>query len=623
VHPGSSGSGGNAMRALLLVAVATVLGGLPTASAADRPLYYARPITEADVAGRTLRELAILRNTIFARAGQPFRKHWLHEYFAAQPWYKVKGVVDPRTLSAVDQQNADLLSRRELALPRAELERRLEALLARHAYGLIAGGRRAVAFSPDGNEVLLGEMLQIKRVDLVRGKTAVIREDSFRLDDDLGGLGLVPGPWKTIAFTNMHLEVNDLEARGPRTHTSIQWNEVHDARANLGGRNISWSRRGVFSADGRRLLAGPSVSHTDGDNGDDITIIDQRDVVAFDIPEARIIFRKPVDDDDDHPCFALSPDGARAVVSAAGKFSLWDLATEKTVWTHARADARPRASKKAADANHCWEVAFSADGRWVLEAAPAESILFEVQTGRVARTLALPFGTALAFSPDGTQLLAGGPARPAGAASSLELWDVTRGARVRVLPAPGDTRAVAWSPDGKRAVSHGDRGPTLWDVAAGRAIAGVGATGSGSADVFAGHETWWNRDEQIEAVLLSRAVGRKLAQFESLDFERTPFDAPELLDELVPVEQLTQMSRRDLRLLRNMVYARRGRPFRSPLLRAYFENLAWYKADPAYTDARLKALDRRNIKLIQSAEIEAGGPINDALQRQEEEVPEA
>ncbi|MEP7051028.1 MAG: YARHG domain-containing protein [Pseudomonadota bacterium] len=45
--------------------------------------------------------------------------------------------------------------------------------------------------------------------------------------------------------------------------------------------------------------------------------------------------------------------------------------------------------------------------------------------------------------------------------------------------------------------------------------------------------------------------------------------------------------------MRNMVYARRGRPFRSEILRAYFARLDWYKADPAYTDARLTDVDQR------------------------------
>src|SRR5438270_2807620 len=144
------------MRVLLLAAMATALGGLPTASAADRALYYTRPITEADVAGRTLRELAILRNTIFARAGQPFRKRWLHEYFSAQPWYKPGAVVDPRTLSPLDQRNADLLSRYELAVPRAELERRLEQTLARHRYAFVemTNGPFHAEFSRDGKYVL-------------------------------------------------------------------------------------------------------------------------------------------------------------------------------------------------------------------------------------------------------------------------------------------------------------------------------------------------------------------------------------------------------------------------------------------------------------------------------------
>jgi len=38
----------------------------------------------------------------------------------------------------------------------------------------------------------------------------------------------------------------------------------------------------------------------------------------------------------------------------------------------------------------------------------------------------------------------------------------------------------------------------------------------------------------------------------------------------------------------------------------------WYRADPAYTDARLTKADRRNIKIVQDVESEAGGPLTDA-----------
>ena len=62
------------MGALLRVVVAVVIGFtlLPgDARAEDRPLYYTRALTPADLEGRTLRELALMRNTIYARAG-----HW-------------------------------------------------------------------------------------------------------------------------------------------------------------------------------------------------------------------------------------------------------------------------------------------------------------------------------------------------------------------------------------------------------------------------------------------------------------------------------------------------------------------------------------------------------------------
>jgi len=67
-------------------------------------------------------------------------------------------------------------------------------------------------------------------------------------------------------------------------------------------------------------------------------------------------------------------------------------------------------------------------------------------------------------------------------------------------------------------------------------------------------------------------------------------------------QQLTLLTARQLRLLRNTVYARHGRTFDAKDLKEHFSIRSWYRADPAYTDARLTALDKRNLELIQQAE---------------------
>src|SRR5437762_3233786 len=93
-----------------LLAVPLVCGALPseilsfpavqTASPkSERPLYYERLITAADLEGRSLRELSLMRNTIYARAGNPFRKKWLRDYFTSQPWYHPATRTDPSKLT--------------------------------------------------------------------------------------------------------------------------------------------------------------------------------------------------------------------------------------------------------------------------------------------------------------------------------------------------------------------------------------------------------------------------------------------------------------------------------------------------------------------------------------------
>lgn len=121
-------------------------------------------------------------------------------------------------------------------------------------------------------------------------------------------------------------------------------------------------------------------------------------------------------------------------------------------------------------------------------------------------------------------------------------------------------------------------------------------------------------EDKVDLHLLSMRLG----EWSGDDEARTPLEDPSLLDKQLTLNQLSDFSRRDLRLLRNVIYARRGRPFKSALLQSYFGTLAWYKPDPSYTDVRLTALDKRNINLILSLENQLGGPLTDYEHKKEE-----
>lgn len=114
----------------------------------------------------------------------------------------------------------------------------------------------------------------------------------------------------------------------------------------------------------------------------------------------------------------------------------------------------------------------------------------------------------------------------------------------------------------------------------------------------------WSEVDAVEFTLLHRALGLPISA--KVDPERNPLDDPSMLEGLITVEMMADMSPRDLKILRNMVFARRGRPFKTPMLKDYFGRMAWYKADKAYTDERLTETDWRNIKMVESVEKEVG-----------------
>jgi hypothetical protein len=102
----------------------------------DMEYYFTREITAADLDGKSLRERALMRNTIYARAGNPFRKKWLNDYFSAQPWYHPEEKMDSAKLTPLDLANAQVIGTYEATLPRDRLtEEKVGLLEQRDAIG--------------------------------------------------------------------------------------------------------------------------------------------------------------------------------------------------------------------------------------------------------------------------------------------------------------------------------------------------------------------------------------------------------------------------------------------------------------------------------------------------------
>ena len=118
-----------------------------------------------------------------------------------------------------------------------------------------------------------------------------------------------------------------------------------------------------------------------------------------------------------------------------------------------------------------------------------------------------------------------------------------------------------------------------------------------------------NVEQSIELALLSRRAGKWLGK--KTKTKLSPLEDPSRLDEILTVEELQDMSRKDLRLVRNTIYARHGYEFKSPILEDYFMFMDWYKPDPKFTEKMLSKVDWKNIKLVKSIEDELGGPMRD------------
>ncbi|QQS42726.1 MAG: YARHG domain-containing protein [Acidobacteriota bacterium] len=75
-----------------------------------------------------------------------------------------------------------------------------------------------------------------------------------------------------------------------------------------------------------------------------------------------------------------------------------------------------------------------------------------------------------------------------------------------------------------------------------------------------------------------------------------------LATEAIKPEMLDGLFVEDLRILRNEIYARRGRIFKDEYLQGYFETQSWYKPDPEFKDEMLGEAELTNLAVIKEAE---------------------
>ena len=74
------------------------------------------------------------------------------------------------------------------------------------------------------------------------------------------------------------------------------------------------------------------------------------------------------------------------------------------------------------------------------------------------------------------------------------------------------------------------------------------------------------------------------------------------LDSKLIDADIKDLDKGQLRLMRNAVYARHGRTFKSVDLQSLWECYTWYKKNPNYNDSLLTDIDKYNIELIQKYE---------------------
>ena len=114
---------------------------------------------------------------------------------------------------------------------------------------------------------------------------------------------------------------------------------------------------------------------------------------------------------------------------------------------------------------------------------------------------------------------------------------------------------------------------------------------------------WYKADPAYDARQLTPTERKNLSAIDAATRKQrraavSPGDMEHFENRLVTEEMLKGLSLHELRLLRNEVYARRGRQFRTEWLAQYFWSQPWYEAREDNKEPALSATEQKNIETI-------------------------
>jgi len=114
---------------------------------------------------------------------------------------------------------------------------------------------------------------------------------------------------------------------------------------------------------------------------------------------------------------------------------------------------------------------------------------------------------------------------------------------------------------------------------------------------------WYKADPSYDARSLTKVERANLSVIDAAQRKQrraavSPGDMEHFEKRLVDEAMLKGLSLHELRLLRNEVYARRGRAFRTEWLSQYFYSQPWYDPREDYTEPELSDTEKKNIETI-------------------------